>query len=153
MSAKKLPRNWYRTIDRIYPAITTSRSFLIPDIKGEAHIVFERGKLYPHHNLYFITSDEWDLRPCKPCFLSGIARLFISHLLDANARRLFALSGAISSAYPLPYWHDVPPTLRDELVSSGGSAAMQFACNSAVFKTSLERLAARSAPAIGGNGD
>jgi hypothetical protein len=59
--AKKSPASWYRTIDRITPSLTQKPKLLIPDIKGSAHIVFEKGALYPHHNLYFVTSDEWDL--------------------------------------------------------------------------------------------
>lgn len=56
--AQKSPNNWYRTIDRITPALASRPKLLIPDIKGEAHIVFEGGELYPHHNLYYVTSDE-----------------------------------------------------------------------------------------------
>ncbi len=67
--AQKSPANWYRTIDRIYPALAAKPNLLIPDIKGEAHVVYEAGHLYPHHNLYFITSEEWDLRAVSvhPC--------------------------------------------------------------------------------------
>ena len=49
--ARKAPGNWYRTIDRIHPSLTWKPKLLIPDIKGEAHIVYEDGNLYPHHNL------------------------------------------------------------------------------------------------------
>ncbi|MGH2198720.1 hypothetical protein ACQ1Z2_14325, partial [Enterococcus faecalis] len=59
--SKKNPASWYRTIDRIYPALTHTPKLLIPDIKGDAHIVYEPGKLYPHHNLYFITASAWNL--------------------------------------------------------------------------------------------
>lgn len=55
--AKKAPHNWYRTIDHIDPALADREKLLIPDIKGDASIVYESGKLYPHHNLYFITAD------------------------------------------------------------------------------------------------
>ncbi len=60
--AIKAPQNWYRTIDRIHPDLARREKLLIPDIKGDASVVYEGGKLYPHHNLYFITSDEWDVR-------------------------------------------------------------------------------------------
>lgn len=51
---------------------------MIPDIKGEAHVVFEDGNLYPHHNLYFVTSDEWDLRALQAVLLSAVTRLFVA---------------------------------------------------------------------------
>jgi hypothetical protein len=49
--AQSTPAKWYRTIDRISPALTSKPKLLIPDIKGEAHVVYEPGNLYPHHNL------------------------------------------------------------------------------------------------------
>ena len=36
---RKAPANWYRTIDRIHPALATTPKLLIPDMKGEAHVV------------------------------------------------------------------------------------------------------------------
>lgn len=56
--AKKSPNQWYRTIDRIWPTLASTPKLLVPDIKGEAHVVYEAGKLYPHHNLYYITSHD-----------------------------------------------------------------------------------------------
>ncbi|MGH8331981.1 MAG: Eco57I restriction-modification methylase domain-containing protein, partial [Pseudomonas sp.] len=60
--AKSQPSNWYRTIDRITPSLAKKPKLLIPDIKGDAHIVYDEGTLYPHHNLYFILSDDWELK-------------------------------------------------------------------------------------------
>ncbi len=76
--SRKSPANWYRTIDRIYPELAATPKLLIPDIKGEAHIVFENGRFYPHHNLYFVTSQEWELQALRVILMSGIARLFVS---------------------------------------------------------------------------
>ena len=70
--SKKNRGNWYRTIDRIYPELVHKPKLLIPDIKGEAHIVYEPGELYPHHNLYFITSDIWDLHALQAVLLSDV---------------------------------------------------------------------------------
>jgi hypothetical protein len=75
--AKRNPDAWYRTIDRIYPALVHEKKLLIPDIKGEANVVYEAGRYYPHHNLYYITSSEWDLRALQAVLRSGIARLFV----------------------------------------------------------------------------
>ena len=95
--AAKNPRSWYRTIDRIYPALTYREKLLIPDIKGDASIVYEEGKRYPHHNLYYITSDEWDVArpPSRHAF--GYRSPIRLALLHPNAGRLLALSGAVPS--------------------------------------------------------
>lgn len=75
--AQKASGSWYRTIDRITPSLAKRPKLLVPDIKGEAHIVLEEGRLYPHHNLYYIVSDEWPLAALQAVLQSGIARLFV----------------------------------------------------------------------------
>lgn len=76
--ARKTPSHWYRTIDRIYPALAKKPKLFIPDIKGEAHVVYEEGQLYPHHNLYYVVSDVWDLHALQAVLLSDVTRLFVS---------------------------------------------------------------------------
>jgi hypothetical protein len=148
--AEKAPANWYRTIDRIYPAITYKPKLLIPDIKGEAHIVFEEGKLYPHHNLYYITSDEWDIKALQAVLLSGIARLFVSIYSTRMRGGYMRFQAQYLRRIRVPRWSDVPASARKELIAAaerGDSAA----CNKAVFK--LYGLSKAERAAIGGNGD
>ena len=71
------PTGWFRTIDRIHEPLTWRPKLLIPDIKGTAHVVYEPGKLYPHHNLYHITSESWDLRALQTVLSSRLAHAFI----------------------------------------------------------------------------
>lgn len=73
--ARTRPQAWYRTIDRIWPALRTRPKLLIPDIQGsEATIGLDEGRYYPHHNLYWITSEEWDLRALKALLRSRFVR-------------------------------------------------------------------------------
>lgn len=60
--AKTRPANWFRTIDRIWPALTSTPKLVIPDIQRGGVIGVDEGEYYPHHNVYWITSDSWDLR-------------------------------------------------------------------------------------------
>ncbi len=50
---------------------------MIPDIKGEAHPVLDLGRYYPHHNLYFLVSDTWDLRVLGGILLSRLGQFFV----------------------------------------------------------------------------
>ena len=68
---------WYRTIDRIYPQLQKRAKLLIPDIKAENLIVHEDGEFYPHHNLYFVASDYWDLRALRTILRSSIGKFFV----------------------------------------------------------------------------
>ena len=75
--SRSQPASWYRTIDRVKPDLRERPKLLIPDIKAAAHPVLERGKFYPHHNLYFIVSDVWDLEVLGGLLLSDITNLFV----------------------------------------------------------------------------
>ncbi len=75
--AKVRPHTWYRTIDRVWPHLQTTPKLLLPDMKASIHPVLEPGYLYPHHNLYFVTSSEWDLEVLGGLLLSDIANLFV----------------------------------------------------------------------------
>jgi hypothetical protein len=148
--AEKSPANWYRTIDRIYPALALKPKLLIPDIKGEAHIVFEEGKLYPHHNLYFITSDEWDLKALQAVLLSGIARLFVSIYSTRMRGGYLRFQAQYLRRIRAPRWQDVPAKIKKELIDAA-ERSDTAACNKAAFK--LYGLSASERAAIGGNGD
>lgn len=146
--AKKNPRGWYRTIDRIYPVLTNRPKLLIPDIKGEAHIVYEDGQLYPHHNLYFITSNEWDLRALQTVLLSGIAKLFVSTYSTKMRGGYLRFQAQYLRRIRLPRWGDVSESVRSALIAAGKCGDTE-ACNRATFD--LYRMTEQERAALGGN--
>jgi hypothetical protein len=148
--AQRAPSNWYRTIDRIYPELTWRPKLLIPDIKGEAHIVYEAGNLYPHHNLYFITSDKWDLRALQAVLLSGIARLFIATYSTRMRGGYLRFQAQYLRRIRLPRWTDVPTSVQEELVAAAKRGDVS-ACNDAVFR--LYGLTKAERAALGGDAD
>ncbi len=75
--AKKNPSAWFRTIDRVYPEFVSRPKLLIPDIAGSNEVTFDRGEYYPHHNLYFLISDDWDLEVLGGLLSSKIALFFV----------------------------------------------------------------------------
>lgn len=113
--ATKAPANWYRTIDRIHPAITGREKLLIPDIKGDAAIVYEPGELYPHHNLYFITSSTWDVRALQTVMKSGIARLFVSLYSTKMRGGFLRFQAQYLRRICLPSWDTISDELRTTL--------------------------------------
>jgi hypothetical protein len=68
---------WYRTIDRIDPALRPKRKLLFPDLKAAIHPVLEAGEYYPHHNLYYVTSNGWPIEALGGLLLSDVANLFV----------------------------------------------------------------------------
>ena len=146
--AKKNPANWYRTIDRIIPALTQTPKLLIPDIKGEAHIVFEHGEFYPHHNLYYVTSEAWDLRALQAILLSSVARLFIATYSTKMRGGYLRFQAQYLRRIRIPYWNDVPAALRQELIEAAKDRNIE-ASNQAAFK--LYGLSQEEQSALGGN--
>ncbi|MCX7155724.1 MAG: Eco57I restriction-modification methylase domain-containing protein [Rhodocyclales bacterium] len=148
--AQKSPTNWYRTIDRITPALAKKPKLLIPDIKGEAHIVFEDGNLYPHHNLYYLTSDEWNLRALQAVMLSAVTRLFVATYSTKMRGGFLRFQAQYLRRLRLPHWRSVPESLRIELIDAATKRDMH-ACNRAAFK--LYGLSQEEKSGLGGNGD
>ena len=75
--ARRRPESWYRTIDKVNPSLADRPKLLLPDLKASAHPVLDEGGYYPHHNLYFVTSDTWDLEVLGGLLLSDFANLFV----------------------------------------------------------------------------
>jgi len=148
--ARKVPANWYRTIDRIYPELAGKPKLLIPDIKGEAHIVYEGGRLYPHHNLYYITSEEWELHALQAVLLSGIARLFVATYSTRMRGGYLRFQAQYLRRIRLPRWTSVEAGTKEALISAAAAGDVA-ACNQAVFR--LYGLSAEERAALGGNGD
>ncbi|MGE0531943.1 MAG: Eco57I restriction-modification methylase domain-containing protein [Hyphomonadaceae bacterium] len=129
--AQKTPANWYRTIDRIYPALVARPKLLIPDIKGEAHIVYDEGRYYPHHNLYYITSDEWDLRALQAVLLSGIGSLFVGAYSTRMRGGYLRFQAQYLRRIRVPAWKNIKPALRKKLIAAA-EVLDAAACNEAV---------------------
>ncbi|TND01240.1 MAG: hypothetical protein FD118_2388, partial [Rhodocyclaceae bacterium] len=148
--AQKSPTNWYRTIDRITPALAKKPKLLIPDIKGEAHIVFEDGNLYPHHNLYYVTSETWDLRALQAVMLSAVTRLFVATYSTKMRGGFLRFQAQYLRRLRLPQWQSVPESLRVELIDAATKRDMR-ACNRAAFE--LYGLNHEEKSGLGGNGE
>jgi hypothetical protein len=148
--AQKAPANWYRTIDRIYPGIAGRPKLLIPDIKGEAHIVYEDQGLYPHHNLYFITSDTWDLRALHGVLMSGIARLFVSVYSTKMRGGYLRFQAQYLRRIRVPQWSGVSDRLQNALISAAEDRDVE-AANRAVCE--LYGLSQEERAALEGNGN
>ena len=147
--AQKNPAAWYRTIDRITESLTHRPKLLIPDIKGDAQIVLEEGRLYPHHNLYFVTSNTWDLQTLQAVLLSRIAKLFVASYSTKMRGGFLRFQAQYLRRIRVPMWENVPIDLRGELREAASHLDVE-ACNRAVFK--LYRITDAEADHFRGDG-
>jgi hypothetical protein len=131
--SQKNPNGWYRTIDRIYPELTRKAKLLIPDIKGQAHIVFEEGRLYPHHNLYFVTSEEWNLRALQTVLRSAVGQVFISMYSTKMRGGYWRFQAQYLRRIHVPRWDTVSTAMRARLVEAAENPDLGCV-NSPVFE-------------------
>jgi hypothetical protein len=131
--ARRNPRHWYRTIDRIYPALSRTPKLLIPDIKGEANVVYDAGNFYPHHNLYYVTATEWDLHALQAVLRSSIVRLFVANYSTKMRGGFLRFQAQYLRRIHLPSWHSLSPELQSGL-RSAALARDWDAASEAVFE-------------------
>lgn len=75
--ARKAPKSWYRTIDKLNAGLTAKPKLLLQDMKAYIHPVLEPGGYYPHHNLYYVVSDTWDMEVLGGLLLGRVAQAYI----------------------------------------------------------------------------
>lgn len=142
--AKKRPENWYRTIDRITPSLGQRPKLLIPDIRGQAQVAYESGRLYPHHNLYFVLSDEWNLKALQAVLLSNVARLFIATYSTKMRGGYLRFQAQYLRRIRVPAWHTVSNELREKLMTAASDLDIAQ-CNEAVAELYCLTLQERAA--------
>lgn len=120
--ARKTPESWYRTIDRIWPELLGTPKLLIPDIQGEATVVFDEGRFYPHHNLYFVTASSWDLRALQAVLRSSVALWFVASYGVRMAGGFLRFQAQYLRRIRVPLWEQVAAPLRHQLARAAESA-------------------------------
>ncbi len=76
-TAKQRPDRWHKTIDRVTLVRSAQEKLYIADIKDRLLPALDSGQTYPHHNLYWITSEKWDLRVLGALLMSKVGEFFI----------------------------------------------------------------------------
>lgn len=67
--AKKNPKHWYKTIDKINPNLQSQFKLLLPDLAGSQFLFIDKGNYYPHHNVYYITHTNLNTLKILACIL------------------------------------------------------------------------------------
>lgn len=117
--AKVNPNRWYKTIDRINLDLLNLDKIILPDISGNSHLLIDRGKYYPHHNLYYITGKSYEQ-------LVLLAAILMS---DFVKNQLLELSNKMNGGYPrwqsqnlrklrIPIISSIPKGVADEMLNA-----------------------------------
>jgi len=132
-TARKNPVQWYRTIDRVHPDLQGRPKLVLPDVKAASHPVLEDGRYYPHHNLYFVVSDSWDLEVLGGLLLSDIANLFVGAYCVKMRGGCYRFQAQYVRRIRVPRQDQLRPTdrraltraFRDRDISAATTAAMR----------------------------
>lgn len=116
--ARRNPSSWFRTIDRVYPDLVGKEKLLVPDIAGSNEVVHEEGRFHPHHNLYFVTSAEWNLEALGGLLSSRVALFFVWSYAVKMRGGYLRFQAQYLRRIRLPPPADVSASLIDDLRSA-----------------------------------
>jgi hypothetical protein len=75
--ARDHPDAWYRTLDKPDHSLMGKEMLLFPDMAARADPVYSDGSRYPHHNCYWMTSSEWDVRSLGGLMMSDLVEGYV----------------------------------------------------------------------------
>jgi adenine-specific DNA-methyltransferase len=106
--AERQPHQWYRTIDRPITGLADAPKLLVADLRPRVTPVLEPGGLYPHHNLFWITSTTWDLRVLGGLLLSDYATLFVQTYSPQMSGGALRVTAQYLRRICIPAMSDIP---------------------------------------------
>jgi len=143
--ARRRPESWFRTIDRVDPSLQGRDKLVLPDIKAKANPVLDGGRLYPHHNLYFVVSEAWDLEVLGGILLSDVANALIGAYCVKMRGGCYRFQAQYLRRMRLPRLRDVDRAMQDGLASAfrtrDRDAATEYAAAAFGLDQSLVRAA------------
>jgi hypothetical protein len=84
-------------------------------MKAHIHPVLEPGGHYPHHNLYYVVSDTWDMEVLGGLLLSRIAQAFIEAYCVRMRGGTLRFQAQYLKRIRVPQPDEIPPAVQDAL--------------------------------------
>ena len=116
--ARTRPAQWYRTIDRVHSGLLEQPKLLLPDIKAASHPVLDDGHFYPHHNLYFVVSEQWNLEVLGGLLLSDVANLFVGAYCVRMRGGCYRFQAQYLRRIRVPAHRDIPRASQQALAEA-----------------------------------
>jgi hypothetical protein len=84
-------------------------------------VVLDVGHYYPHHNLYFVVSEEWELAALGTVLRSSLAVLFISSYCVRMAGGFLRFQAQYLRRIHVPHWAALSECKRQALRNASSS--------------------------------
>src|SRR5437588_7620443 len=88
---------------------------LIPDIAGSNEVALDKGHYHPHHNLYFVTSEAWDMAVLGGLLSSKVALFFIWSYATKMRGSYLRFQAQYLRRIRLPKPSDLSPELAENI--------------------------------------
>lgn len=137
---RRQPANWYRTIDKVDAALTARPKLLIPDMKLTSQPVLDPGGYYPHHNLYFVTSDVWDLRVLGGLLFSEVAEALVNAYAVKMRGGTLRFQAQYLRRIRIPHRTAIRPEVGDALATAFDHRDRSAATEAALRAYGIDRL-------------
>lgn len=138
--ASRDPGRWYKTIDKVDHRLTARPKLLLPDMKLTIHPVLDEGGHYPHHNLYFVISDVWDLKVLGGLLLSKVAEAFVEAYAVKMRGGTLRFQAQYLRKIRVPDPADIDPQTRTALADAFDKRDVQAATHAALRAYGLDDL-------------
>ncbi len=139
-TARERPQNWHKTIDRVTLSRSKQEKLYIADIKDRLLPALDLGETYPQHNLYWITSEQWDLRVLGGLLMSAVGEFFI-HCYGVRMRGGFLrFQAQYLRRIRVPDPASLTPALQDRLRDAFERQDIQQATAAALEAYGIETL-------------
>ncbi len=119
--SQEKPKHWFRTIDRPIVSLLNKPRLYIPDIMLSPKIVYTTSDYYPHHNLYWMTSETWNLKALKTILKSVISFLYVDTYSTRVRGGYYRYQAQTLRKIRLPNWSDIAKSDQKQLISLSDS--------------------------------
>ncbi len=137
--AKRRPDRWHRTIDRPVTGLDSAPKLLMADLRPRVTPVLDHGAFYPHHNLIWLTSTDWDLEVLGGLLLSDFATLFVETYSPRMSGNALRVTPQYLRRVRIPLQASLSPHLRRRLVQAFRSGDTVAATHAAFEAYRVER--------------
>ncbi len=138
--ARRNPDAWYRTIDKVNYDLLKRPKLVFPDMKMTSHPVLDTQGHYPHHGLYYIVSDDWDLEVLGGLLLSKVAEFFIDSYTVKMRGGTLRFQAQYLRRIRLPYPEDLPTSSAKKLKQAFANRDVESATQTALMVYGLEEI-------------
>lgn len=128
---RRQPDRWYRTIDRPVDGLAATPKLLVADLRHRVAPVLDEQGLYPHHNLFWLTSDTWDLRVLGGLLLSDYGTLFVETYSPRMAGGALRVTAQYLRRIRIPAWGSIDVPTRNGLITAFEARDVQAATRAA----------------------